>query len=83
MPLQTIQRAFPPLGSALRETLRGGYRTADFRHDLMAGVAVGIIAVPLSLALAIASGVPPQHGLYTAFIAGTLIAFTRPSSPAR
>jgi SulP family sulfate permease len=74
MPLQTIQRAFPPLASALRETLREGYAAAALRHDVLAGIAVGIIAVPLSLALAIASGVAPQHGLYTAFIAGTLIA---------
>lgn len=74
MPLQTIQRAFPPLASALRETFAGGYARGDFRQDLLAGLAVGIIAVPLSLALAIASGVPPQHGLYTACVAGALIA---------
>jgi SulP family sulfate permease len=74
MPLQTIKRAFPPLASALRDTLREGYSAGDLRHDVLAGLAVGIIAVPLSLALAIASGVPPQHGLYTAFVAGTLIA---------
>jgi sulfate permease, SulP family len=67
-------RAFPPLASALRETLAAGYGRGDLRHDLLAGLAVGIIAVPLSLALAIASGVPPQHGLYTAFVAGALIA---------
>jgi SulP family sulfate permease len=76
MPLQTIQRAFPPLASALRETLAAGYARSDLRHDLLAGLAVGIIAVPLSLALAIASGVPPQHGLYTAVVAGALIALT-------
>jgi sulfate permease, SulP family len=74
MPLTTIKRAFPPFASALRETLRQGYGAADARHDILAGLAVGIIAVPLSLALAIASGVPPQHGLYTAFIAGAVIA---------
>src|SRR6185503_8270233 len=74
MPLQTIHRAFPPLASALHDTLRQGYGAADGRHDLLSGIAVGIIAVPLSLALAIASGVPPQHGLYTAFVGGALIA---------
>lgn len=74
--LNPIRRAFPPIGSALRETLRGGYGAADLRRDVLAGLAVGIIAVPLSLALAIASGVPPQHGLYTAFVAGALIALT-------
>jgi SulP family sulfate permease len=47
---------------------------ADLRGDLFAGATVGIVAVPLAMALAIASGVPPQHGLYTAIIAGGLIA---------
>jgi SulP family sulfate permease len=74
MAFTAIKRAFPPLGSALRDTLREGYGAADLRHDLLAGIAVGIIAVPLSLALAIASGVPPQHGLYTAVVAGAVIA---------
>ena len=76
MPLQTIQRAFPPIASALKETLAAGYTRSDLRHDLLAGLSVGIIAVPLSLALAIASGVAPQHGLYTAVVAGALIALT-------
>ncbi len=74
MAFTAIKRAFPPLGSALRDTLREGYGAADARRDLLAGIAVGIIAVPLSLALAIASGVPPQHGLYTAVIGGAVIA---------
>lgn len=42
----------------------------------MAGLSVGIIALPLSMGLAIASGVAPQHGLYTAIIAGIIIALT-------
>tara|TARA_R110002072_G_scaffold1780_5_gene14688 strand:- start:35375 stop:37015 length:1641 start_codon:yes stop_codon:yes gene_type:complete len=42
----------------------------------MAGCVVGLIAIPLAMALAIASGVPPQYGLYTAIIAGFLIAIT-------
>jgi SulP family sulfate permease len=41
---------------------------------MMAGLVVGIVALPLSMALAIASGVAPQHGLYTAVVAGALIA---------
>ncbi len=69
-----IHRAFPPLASAVRETLKEGYSRAALAKDFWAGISVGIIAVPLSLALAIASGVPPQHGLYTAVIAGLVVA---------
>ncbi len=63
----------PRLGTGLRETIAAGYRGADLRADLMAGAVVGIVALPLSMALAIASGVAPQHGLYTAIIAGLVI----------
>lgn len=45
-----------------------------FRANVLAGLTVGVIALPLSMALAIASGVAPQHGLYTAIIAGLFIA---------
>ena len=62
------------LAGALRDRLREGYGGADLRADLMAGAVVGIVALPLSMALAIASGVPPQHGLYTAIVAGAVIA---------
>ena len=61
-------------GIALRRSLREGYGWTGFRRDLGAGLIVGIIALPLSMALAIASGVPPQHGLYTAIVAGTIVA---------
>ena len=50
------------------------YSSGRFFKDLMAGATVGIIAIPLAMALAIASGVAPQYGLYTAIIAGFLIA---------
>ncbi|MGD9000598.1 MAG: C4-dicarboxylic acid transporter DauA [Granulosicoccaceae bacterium] len=49
---------------------------ASFRANILAGVTVGIIALPLSMALAIAVGVAPQHGLYTAIFAGIIIALT-------
>src|SRR4051812_18893107 len=67
-------RSFARPGAALREALRNGYNRRDFGADVMAGVVVGIVALPLSMALAIASGVPPQHGLYTAIIGGGVIA---------
>ncbi|MBB5319817.1 C4-dicarboxylic acid transporter DauA [Marinobacter oulmenensis] len=58
--------------ACLNETYDG----RRFSKDLMAGITVGIIAIPLSMALAIASGVAPQYGLYTAFIGGFIIALT-------
>ena len=50
-----------------------GYTRALFGADLAAGVTVGIVALPLAMAFAIASGVPPQAGIFTAVIAGFLI----------
>ena len=52
-----------------------GYNAAKLGSDLVAGIIVAIIALPLSIALAIASGVSPQQGLYTAIVAGFVIAF--------
>jgi SulP family sulfate permease len=65
---------FPTPATALREVLGAGYRRADLSADLLAGMTVGIVALPLSMALAIATGVAPQHGLYTAIVAGAVIA---------
>ena len=64
------------LGHALREALAEGYNLNKFSKDILAGITVGIIAIPLAMALAIASGVAPQYGLYTAIIAGFVIALT-------
>ena len=52
---------------------REGYTRATLTRDVTAGIVVGIVALPLALAFAIASGVPPERGLYTAIIAGFLI----------
>jgi SulP family sulfate permease len=49
------------------------YSRSDFSADLIAGVTVGLVALPLAMAFAIASGVPPQAGLYCAVIAGFII----------
>ncbi len=59
---------------ALREKIRNGYHRKDFLADISAGTVVGLVAIPLGLALGIASGVPPQHGLYTIVFAGFLVA---------
>lgn len=53
--------------------LRQGYGARDLRSDLMAGLTVAIVALPLSMALAIASGATPAVGLQTAIVAGFLI----------
>ena len=60
--------------AALRAVLREGYTRADLRADLLAGAVVGVVALPLAMALAVAVGVAPQHGLYTAIVAGFLTA---------
>ena len=51
------------------------YTKEQFLKDVVAGIIVAIIALPLSIALALASGVGPEEGIYTAIIAGFLISF--------
>jgi SulP family sulfate permease len=55
--------------------LRRGYSLDDLRHDSIAGLTVAIVALPLAMALAIASGAAPERGLHTAIVAGFLISF--------
>ena len=57
----------------LADSLRG-YTKDDFRADVAAGVTVGVVALPLAMAFGIASGVKPEQGIFTAIIAGFLIA---------
>src|SRR5580698_3243892 len=56
----------------LLECLRG-YSTRQFFADLTAGLTVGIVALPLAMAFAIASGVKPEAGIFTAVIGGFII----------
>jgi SulP family sulfate permease len=61
----------PKLFSVLKE----GYTKQQFTKDLFAGIIVGIVALPLAIAFAVASGVSPEKGIITAIIAGFLISF--------
>lgn len=65
-----------PFSALIDACWRESYTLHRFFKDIIAGITVGIIAIPLALALAIASGVPPQYGLYTSAIAGIVIALT-------
>src|SRR6186713_3398989 len=57
---------------AILDTVRN-YDRQKFVRDLMSGVIVGIVALPLAIAFAIASGVSPEKGLFTAIVAGFII----------
>ncbi|MFN3867479.1 MAG: SulP family inorganic anion transporter [Hyphomicrobiaceae bacterium] len=66
----TFAELFTP---KLVTVLREGYGAAELRSDAIAGLTVAIVALPLSMAIAIASGLPPAHGLISAIISGFLI----------
>jgi SulP family sulfate permease len=66
----TLPEAFTP---KLVTVFREGYRAPDLRADAIAGLTVAIVALPLAMALGIASGASPREGLVTAIIAGFLI----------
>lgn len=57
----------------LLSTVREGYGFSQFRADALAGLTVAIVALPLSMAIAIASGAKPENGLYAAIVGGFLI----------
>src|SRR5271154_6952321 len=63
-----------PFAVAMRRVIANGYTRRMLQADLMAGAVVAIVALPLSMALSIAVGAPPQHGLYTAIVAGFVVA---------
>lgn len=62
--------------SAIRRSINSKPSLSEIQSNILAGLSVGIIALPLSMGLAIASGVAPQQGLYTAIVAGIIIALT-------
>ena len=66
--MPSLERWSPKLLLSLR-----GYTVRDFLPDLIAGITVGLVALPLAMAFAIASGVKPQAGIYTAVVAGFVI----------
>jgi len=68
IPAETLRNWLPQSVLSLR-----GYTPRDFTADLIAGVTVGLVALPLAMAFAISSGMPPQSGIYTAIVAGFLI----------
>src|SRR5450631_3959287 len=68
LPLGWNERWLPKSVLCLRE-----YTLDDFLHDLIAGVTVGLVALPLAMAFAIASGMTPQAGIYCALVTGFLI----------
>ncbi|MGL4858669.1 MAG: C4-dicarboxylic acid transporter DauA [Enterobacteriaceae bacterium] len=75
MTMQGINRT-RPFSALIDACWKERYTLARFTKDAIAGITVGIIAIPLAMALAIGSGVPPQYGLYTAAIAGIVIAIS-------
>jgi SulP family sulfate permease len=66
----TFRELFTP---KLVTVLREGYGPSKFKADLFAGLTVAVVALPLSMAIAIASGTTPDRGLYTAIVGGFLI----------
>src|ERR1700690_1782404 len=68
MKKQIQHRLMPKIFEALK-----GYRRQDIFPDLVAGLTVGLVALPLAMAFAISSGVKPEAGIYTAIVAGFLV----------
>ena len=71
-----LAKFHPVLLTCLKE-----YDSRMLSRDISAGLTVGMVALPLAMAFGIASGVPPESGLYTAIIAGFLISLLRSAVP--
>src|SRR5690348_6301973 len=77
MSMTTIRPAAPSFAELFTPKLitvfREGYGWPDLRADAVSGLTVAVVALPLSMAIAIASGVSPERGLYTAIAGGLII----------
>jgi len=74
MATRTVQPSFLDLFTPkLVTVLREGYRLSDLKADAISGLTVAIVALPLSMAIAIASGVTPDRGLYTSIVGGFIV----------
>ena len=73
MTYSTQARPDPEFLPKIVTVLKEGYRLRDLRADALAGLTVAIVALPLSMAIAIASGVGPERGLYTTIVGGFLV----------
>jgi SulP family sulfate permease len=73
--VSTLLRRLLPMFIPKTFTVLKGYTLKQLTTDLTAGLIVGIVALPLAMAFAIGSGVPPERGLYTAIVAGFIISF--------
>ena len=61
------------VNTAVQQAFRGGYlKPANWLPNIIAGTVVGLVALPLAMAFAIASGAKPENGIYTAIVAGAM-----------
>lgn len=74
--VKNVSSSVLPFRALVDACWREKYTVSRFSRDVIAGITVGIIAIPLAMALAIGSGVAPQYGLYTSAIAGIVIALS-------
>lgn len=68
-----MKEILDPFENVLIKALRRGYGFQDLKKDALAALVVSLVALPLAMALAIGVGLPPQHGLYTAIVAGIVV----------